>query len=90
MHQLLHLHAWLMVTILLPSGPPMTMEINKGLDFYCSKDTDLSHGFDPKDMIHIPTELFCNYKGKNNYQNINFVNDFDGKLYLVALENSKP
>lgn len=63
---------------------------NKGLDFYYSKDKDITHGFDPKDMIHIPTLLFNNYKGKNNYQNINFVNDFNGKLYLIALEHTVP
>ena len=61
---------------------------NKGLDFYYSKDTDLAHGFDLNDMIHIPTSLFYNYKGRNNFQNINFVNDFTGKLYLIALENT--
>jgi hypothetical protein len=39
-------------------------------------------------MIHIPTMLFNNYKGTNNFQNINFVNDANGKLYLIALENA--
>ena len=39
-------------------------------------------------MIHIPTTLFNNYKGNNNFQNINFVNDANGNLYLIALENA--
>lgn len=65
-----------------------TNDKSKGLDFYCSKDPDITHGFDVKHMIHIPTTLFNNYKGKNNFQNINFVNDNNGKLYLIALENA--
>jgi hypothetical protein len=61
---------------------------SKGLDFYCSKDTNIANGFDIKQMIHIPTMLFNNYKGNNNFQNINFVNDDNGNLYLIALENA--
>jgi hypothetical protein len=61
---------------------------NKGLDFYCSKDTDITHGFDPQGMIHIPTSLFNNYKRHNNYKNINFINDYNGNLYLIALEKA--
>lgn len=61
---------------------------NKGLDFYCSKDTNIANGFDHHGMIRIPTSLFNNYKGRNNFQNINFVNDYSGTLYLVALENT--
>ena len=61
---------------------------DRGLDFYCSKDTNLTNGFDVKQMIHIPASLFYNYTGKNHYQNINFVNDYAGDLYLIALENT--
>lgn len=61
---------------------------NRGLDFYCSKDKNLKNGFDTNSMIHVPTSLFYNYEGRNNFQNINFVNDFDGKLYLIAMANS--
>ena len=60
----------------------------RGLDFYCSKEKNLKNGFDTNSMIHIPTSLFYNYEGRNNFQNINFVNDFDGKLYLIAMANS--
>jgi hypothetical protein len=63
---------------------------SKGLDFYCSKDTNITNGFDKQHMIHIPTKLFNNYKGNNNFQNINFVNDDNGNLYLIALENAAP
>ena len=58
-----------------------------GLDCYSSKDTEITHGFKP-DYVHIPTSLFCNYKGHNDFQNINFVHDFDGSLYLLALANN--
>jgi hypothetical protein len=60
----------------------------KGLDFYFSKDTDLGHGFEQDSLIHIPATLFCNYTGRNDFQNINFVHDFDGTLYLIALANN--
>lgn len=63
---------------------------SKGLDFYFSKTTEIKRGFDSDEMIHIPTRLFFNYTDKKNYQNINFVHDFNGKLYLIALGSSKP
>ncbi len=61
---------------------------SKGLDFYCSKTPDITKGFDSQSIVHIPATLFYNYSGKEDYQNINFVNDFNGKLYLIALENT--
>ncbi len=59
-----------------------------GFDFYFSKDHDINNGFDEINHIFIPTELCMNYQGKHTFQNINFVNDYNGKLYLVGLENT--
>lgn len=59
-----------------------------GFDFYFSKDNDINNGFDEMNHIFIPTELCMNYQGKHNFQNINFVNDYNGKLYLIGLENT--
>jgi len=60
----------------------------QGFDFYFSKDSDIQNGFDTTHHVFIPTKLCMNYQGKHNFQNINFVNDYNGKLYLVGLENT--
>jgi hypothetical protein len=59
-----------------------------GFDFYFSKDGDINNGFDESNHTFLPTELCLNYTGNHNFQNINFVNDYNGKLYLIGLENN--
>ena len=68
-------------------GPEGT---NKGFDFYFSISTNINDGFDAKSLIHIDKKSFFNYSNpkKCTYKTINFVNDYNGSLYLIATFNS--
>ena len=61
---------------------------NRGLDFYFSRTRTLQDGFDDHHTIHIPDKAITNFMERKDYQNINFINDYDGRIYLVGTGNT--
>lgn len=61
---------------------------SRGLDFYFSRTRSLIDGFEDSRTLHVADIAFSQFMQKQNYQNINFVNDFEGNVYLVATGNS--
>lgn len=61
---------------------------SRGLDFYFSRTTKLLDGFEDHHTIHVPDKSFENFMHQQNYQNISFINDYEGKIYLVGTGNT--
>lgn len=61
---------------------------NRGLDFYFSRTSNLKDGFEDHHTLHVPETAFDNFVQKQTYENINFINDYTGKTYLVGTGNS--
>jgi hypothetical protein len=61
---------------------------SRGLDFYFSRSKSLPDGFQDHHTIHIPDTAFDHFMQKQQYQNISFINDFEGNVYLVGTGNT--
>ena len=64
----------------------------KRIDFYLSNSTDFSQGFDSSSyttwyhtQVQAVESLEANF---SDFQTINFINQFDGRLYLAGLHNT--
>jgi hypothetical protein len=60
------------------------------IDFYLSKSEDLSLGFDPAFVSWTHERLLPVGCAPAAYQNINFVTQTDGELFVIGTENSSP
>ncbi|MFQ5648923.1 MAG: hypothetical protein ACE5IY_03190 [bacterium] len=65
--------------------------LERRLDFYLSKSTDIFEGFEPRALTWPASEARAR-NGRptrfENYQTVNLINQADGRLYVVGLHNT--